>query len=166
MQCIRAKRPFPFVQTHNTFMRRRLDQQLGGFDVRTWERPMCGWIKEIREALCMSTIALAERMSISDSRAGRLERAELEDSLRLSTLRRAARALNCRLFYVFVPDEPLEDMVLRQAYAKAVEELSSAARAPRTEEGREERLETRTLELVDATRLWRMPRRTTPRQTG
>jgi predicted DNA-binding mobile mystery protein A len=142
-------------------MRRRLDQQLGGFDVRMWERPMCGWIREIREALCMSTMALAERMSISGSRAGRVERAELDDSLQLSTLRRAARALNCRLLYVFVPDEPLEDMVLRQAYAKAVEELSSVARPPRTEEGREERLEMRTLELVDTTRLWR----TTHRQT-
>jgi transcriptional regulator with XRE-family HTH domain len=114
----------------------------------------------------MSTTALAERMSISDSRAGRLERAELEDSLRLSTLRRAAEALNCRLLYVLVPEEPLEDMVLRQAYAKAVEELSSAAWPPRTEEGREEQLESRTLELVDTTRLWRMPRNITPREPG
>jgi predicted DNA-binding mobile mystery protein A len=109
----------------------------------------------MREALCMSTVALAERMSISDSRAGRLERAELEDSLRLSTLRRAAEALNCRLLYVLVPLEPLEDMVLRQAYAKAVQELSGAASPPRTEEGREEHLEARTLELVDTRGLWR-----------
>jgi predicted DNA-binding mobile mystery protein A len=137
-------------------MRRRLDQQLAGLDVQMWARPEAGWVNAIRQALCMSTLALAERMSISDSRAGRLERAELDESLRVSTLRRAAEALNCRLLYVFVPEEPLEDMVLRQAYAKAVEELSLAAAQPRDEEAREEELESRTLQFVDTTRLWRM----------
>jgi hypothetical protein len=84
----------------------------------------------------------------------------------LSTLRRAAEALNCRLFYVLVPEEPLEDMVLRQAYAKAVEELSWAAPPPRSEERTEEQMESRALELVDTARLWRMPRNPTPRETG
>lgn len=115
---------------------------------------MPGWVKTIRQALCMSTFELGQRMSISDSRAGRLEKAELGETLRLSTLRRAAGALNCRLLYVFVPEEPLEDMVFRQAYARATEEMSLST-WPRTEEHREEQLEMRTLQLVDSRGLWR-----------
>src|ERR1700739_228770 len=138
-------------------MRRRLDQQLAELDVQMWARPMSGWVRAIRKALYMSTFQLGQRMSVSDSRVSRLEKAELADSLRLSTLRRAAEALNCRLLYVFVPEEPLEDMVLRQAYSKALEELSLSASPPPKEEDREEQLESRTLELVDNRHLWSMP---------
>ncbi len=119
----------------------------------------------IRQALGMSKVEFAERMAISDSRAGRLERAEIDGSLQLSTLRRAAEAVNCRLLYVLVPNEPLEDMVFRQAFLKAVEELGipavTALDADELSEELEEELEARTLHLVDRLGLWRRhPRRT------
>jgi transcriptional regulator with XRE-family HTH domain len=99
-------------------------------------------------------------MSISASRASRLEQAEVDDSLRLSTLRRAAAALNCRLLYVLVPDEPLEDMVLRQAYRRAEEEVKLSMSDPTTASPApageiEDWLESRTLDLVDHRGLWR-----------
>jgi predicted DNA-binding mobile mystery protein A len=141
-------------------MRRQLDQRLAGLDERIGARPMCGWLKVVREALGMSTPELAARMHISASRASRLERAEVDDALQISTLRRAAAALNCRPFYVLVPDEPLEDMVLRQAYRKASEELLPSASPESawtaTEEEIEEGLEARTLELIDRRGLWRI----------
>ena len=106
----------------------------------------------------MSTVELAERMAISDTRAGRLERAEAEGSLKLSTLRRAAEALNCRLIYVLLPDEPLEDMVFRQAYRKAADELhvpaDTAFGADELNADIEEELEAHTLRLVDRQGLW------------
>jgi hypothetical protein len=107
----------------------------------------------------MSTIEMGVRLGISDSRAGRVERAELDGSLRMSTLGRAAAALDSHLLYVVLPDGPLEDLVFRQAYHRALEELSLPASVasdgtsldPETEE----QLEVRTLELVDSRGLWR-----------
>jgi predicted DNA-binding mobile mystery protein A len=108
----------------------------------------------------MSTVELGKRMDISQPRASRLERAEVEGTIRLSTLSRAAEALNCTLHYVLVPDEPLEDIVLRQADRKATleQELFEAnlrvGSDARFEEEVAEFLEVRTLELVDSRGLW------------
>jgi hypothetical protein len=85
---------------------------------------------------------------------------EIDETIRLSTLRRAAVALNCSLYYVLVPDEPLEDAVLRQAHGRAVRELINSdshpwdASDPSFEEENEGWLEARTLELVDHRGLW------------
>jgi predicted DNA-binding mobile mystery protein A len=140
-------------------MRRQLDKRLTGVEKAVGARPPEGWIRTIRKALGMSTSELAERMSISQERAWKLEQTELDDLLRLSTLRRAAEALNCRLLYVFVPEEPLEDMVLRQAARKVEEELSVAFSFHSDRDGLEEALaeevEGRALELIDRRGLWR-----------
>jgi transcriptional regulator with XRE-family HTH domain len=106
----------------------------------------------------MSTVELATRVGVSDSRAGRIERAEVDGSLRMSTMERAAVALESKFLYVVLPDDPLEDLVFRQAYFKALEELwlpasaasGSASLGPETEE----QLEIRTLELIDRLGLW------------
>jgi predicted DNA-binding mobile mystery protein A len=71
----------------------------------------------------MTTGELGQRMGISQSRISQLERSEELGSIRLDTLERAARALNCRVRYVFVPNEPLEDMVQRQARLRAQAEV-------------------------------------------
>jgi predicted DNA-binding mobile mystery protein A len=147
------------MQTYQSIMRRQLDERFAGLGDLIDKRPMDGWIKTIRRALWMSGPELARRMSISSSRASRIERAEMDDSLQLSTLRQAAAALNCRLCYVLVPVEPLEDMVLRQANRRAEEELSlrlPVAPGPTASDGEiDDWLETRTLELVDHGGLWR-----------
>jgi predicted DNA-binding mobile mystery protein A len=139
-------------------MRRKLDRRLATLDPTKWALPVGGWLRTIRQALGMSTVELAERMGISDTRAGRLERAEAQGSLKLSTLRRAAEALNCRLLYVLVPEEPLEDMVFRQAYLKAADELGVPASAAFGTDDLnadiEDELEARTLQLVDRQGLW------------
>ncbi len=108
----------------------------------------------------MSTFQLGVRMGISQSRASRLERGEVDETIRLATLRRAARALNCTLCYVLVPDEPLEDMVVHQAHHKATLELMSSSSSLRVAsdsafgEEMDDWLEARALELVDHHSLW------------
>jgi predicted DNA-binding mobile mystery protein A len=77
----------------------------------------------MRDALGMSSYQLARRMGFSPTRVRQFEREEVVGSIRLSVLRRAADALNCQLCYAFVPEEPLEDMVLRQAYLRAAQQL-------------------------------------------
>lgn len=62
-------------------------------------------------------------MEVTQTRVSQIERAEVAESIQLSTLRRAAEALNCRLVYALVPEVSLEDMVMRQAFLKAKEDL-------------------------------------------
>jgi predicted DNA-binding mobile mystery protein A len=79
-------------------------------------------VKAIREALGMSEFELAQRMGMSQPGVNRLQRAEVDESIKLSTLRRAGAALNCDLVYYLSPKEPLETMVWRQAFVKAAED--------------------------------------------
>ncbi len=101
----------------------------------------------MRDALGMSSPELAARLGITHSRVSQLERAELRGAIQLSTLERIARAMGCEIRYVLVPQEPLVDMVYRQARTKAV------AQAKGEEDG--ELLEARTYQLIDSLGLWR-----------
>jgi predicted DNA-binding mobile mystery protein A len=105
--------------------RRALDRRLAGLDEAIGFPPGRGWIRTIRDALGMTTFDLATRMGRSQPRASQLERAEMNGSIKLGSLQRAAAAMQCRLFYVFVPEEPLVSIVRRQARAKATAELES-----------------------------------------
>jgi predicted DNA-binding mobile mystery protein A len=78
----------------------------------------------MRDALGMSSYQLAKRMGVSQTRIRQFEGAEGDGSIRLATLRRAAEAMDCRLVYGLVPTAPLEEVVLRRAYLKAVSQLS------------------------------------------
>lgn len=84
--------------------RKQLDKRLNfvrSTDALT--RPPRGWIKAIREALGMTTAQIARRMGVSQPRAVEIEKAEKTGAITLDTLERAARAMDCRLVYAFVP---------------------------------------------------------------
>lgn len=87
--------------------------------------PRSGWIRAIRDALGMSTSELARRMGLSKARVSQIERGERERTITLDTLERAAEALGCRVEYVLVPREPLDDLVWAQAKAKARAEMAA-----------------------------------------
>ncbi len=87
--------------------------------------PRSGWIRAIRDALGMSTSELARRMGLSKARVGQIEKGEREHTITLDTLERAAEALGCRVEYVLVPREPLDDLVWAQAKAKARAEIAA-----------------------------------------
>lgn len=116
----------------------------------------------------MSAVELGVRMSIGQSRASALERAELSGSIRLSTLIRAAEALHCELVYALVPDGfLLEDIVWRQAFHKASEKLG--ADLDEGDHGEEaesflaialsEQVEALAFDLIDRRGLWAESRR-------
>ena len=77
----------------------------------------------IRRALGMTERQLAERLGVTQPAVHRLEKSEADETIRLNTLRRAAEALDCSLFYVLVPRQPLEDMVSERARTLARQEL-------------------------------------------
>jgi predicted DNA-binding mobile mystery protein A len=87
-------------------------------------RPPRGWIKAIREALGMTTAQLAGRMGFSQPRAVEIEKAEKAGAITLDTLERAARAMDCKLVYAFVPRKSLQELVAERARAVAKKRLS------------------------------------------
>jgi predicted DNA-binding mobile mystery protein A len=149
------------MRHHRAAIRRTLDERLTRIEAAIGVQPDQGWVRAIRDALGMSSYVLAKRMNLSPARVRQFEYAELDGSIRLATLRRVAEALNCRVVYFFLPNEPLEDMVHRQAYEKAATELGVWGRAdplsgdpdlvPRD---RADELEDLTLHFVDHRDLW------------
>ena len=147
--------------------RRRLDQRLVGLDLG--QRPPRGWVRAIREALGMTTAELAQRMGLTQSRVSQIERSEELGSIRLDTLERAAQALNCQVRYVFVPNEPLEEMVQRQARLRAQAEVDAVTHTMALEDQVPEPgvLDSLVQEMaerfVDERHLWEQPNAPAPR---
>jgi predicted DNA-binding mobile mystery protein A len=147
--------------------RRRLDQRLVGLDLG--QRPPRGWIRAIREALGMTTAELSQRMGLTQSRVSQIERSEELGSIRLDTLERAAQALNCQVRYVLVPNEPLEEMVQRQARLRAQAEVDAVTHTMALEDQVPEPdvLDALVKEMaerfVDERHLWERPKAPAPR---
>jgi predicted DNA-binding mobile mystery protein A len=147
--------------------RRRLDQRLVGLDLG--QRPPRGWVRAIREALGMTTAELGQRMGLTQSRVSQIERSEELGSIRLDTLERAAQALNCQVRYVFVPNEPLEAMVQRQARLRAQAEVDAVTQTMALEDQVPEPgvLDALVKEMaerfVDERHLWERPNAPAPR---
>jgi len=84
----------------------------------------------------MSSAELAKRMGVSQSTVADLERSEERASIGIDSLRRAAEALDCDLFYALVPRTSLDAAVRAQARRKAVRYLSPIAHHMRLEDQR------------------------------
>lgn len=107
--------------------RRQLDKRLKLLENSdTLIRPPKGWLRAVREALGMTAQQLADRLGISQPRVLAIEKAEVNGSITLRTLERAAQALDCRLVYALVPREPLEQLVEKRASDLARRRLRSA----------------------------------------
>lgn len=115
--------------------RKHLDGRLAHVrEVAREPRPPQGWIRAIRESLGMSTAELARRMGVVQSRVSSIEQAEARGTIRLDTLERAARALECELAYFIVPRTTLDLMAREQARRKAEASLRSISHQMRLED--------------------------------
>ena len=83
--------------------RYKFDAYLGRLHRATRNQPERVWIREVREALEINAKELAKRMGIRQSTLSALERSEAAGGIKLSNLRKAAEAMNCRLVYAIVP---------------------------------------------------------------
>lgn len=123
--------------------------------------PRSGWVRAIRDALGMSLSDLGQRMGVSAQTVQSLEKSEQSERAQLSTLRRAAAAMDCTLVYGFLPNSSLQQTVNTQAeliydtqaapamHTMALED--QAAELPAS--ARKALLE----KLVDGGRLWNRP---------
>jgi predicted DNA-binding mobile mystery protein A len=90
--------------------------------IASLEAPRSGWIKSIRQALGMTAAQLAKRLRTSPQSVLALEKREAAGSITLATLEKAARALDCQMRVVFIPNRGIEESVSRRAMERAREE--------------------------------------------
>ncbi len=108
----------------------------------------------------MTSADLANRMGVIQQTVPDLERSEMQDSIKLGTLRRVADALDCDLEYFLVPRTSLDESVRRQAHLKATRILRNVSHHSRLEdqsvsaEDAAAQLEELAESLVDRRGLW------------
>ena len=133
--------------------RRQLDAKLqGATAIREFAAAQRSWIRTIRTALGMSADQLGKRLGMSQQGVSDLERREANGTITLAKLGEAAHALGCDAVVVFVPREPLEEIVQRQARAKAKAERNRLVHTMRLE-AQESGVEA-ALDPVKASREW------------
>lgn len=85
-------------------------------------RPHIGWIKAIRTSIGMSLEQLGEKLGITKQSVQNLEKREAEGAITIKALDDAARALDMKLVYGFVPIEgSIEKMIEKKAKSLATE---------------------------------------------
>jgi predicted DNA-binding mobile mystery protein A len=97
-------------------------------------RPAKGWLRAIRDALGMTGAQMGRRLGISQPSVTGVEQAEVNGSITLHTLQRAAEALGCRLVYALVPEKPLADVVRERAELIAAREADAVEHTMRLED--------------------------------
>ena len=113
----------------NVLLQRQMDKKLlkikGLLEIST--PPHKGWIQAISQALGMPGTILAKRMKIAQPTLAKMQKAEASGSITLSSLEKAAEALECRLMYVLIPKTSLKETIKTRATKvakKMVEEVS------------------------------------------
>ena len=84
-------------KTYRWLQLRQADKQLKPWIVRQMlPRPAGGWIQAIRESLGMTAVALARRLNMRSSSVHKFERAEVDESISIASLRKVAAAPRLR----------------------------------------------------------------------
>jgi predicted DNA-binding mobile mystery protein A len=141
--------------------RRSLDRALAPFRKAPHRAPPRGWIRALRDALGMTAEQLGERMGVKQPSVQRLELSEAEGTIQLSSLRKAAEALDCEVVYALVPRRTLRETYEAAALKVARRELGLVGHTMALEdqatfdEDDEERLKRFIAEELDPRELWR-----------
>jgi predicted DNA-binding mobile mystery protein A len=78
--------------------------------------PTAGWLRAIRQALCLRAEDIARDIGLSPKMVFQLERSEAKKTITLARLETLARAMHCDLVYAIVPwDRSLEDRAAEMA---------------------------------------------------
>lgn len=139
--------------------REALDRRLVPMQPATqYARPRLGWIRAIRDALGMSAADVALRMGISGASVRSLEEKEMTGGIRLSSLQRAAEAMDCTLVYAFIPNTSLDATVRRQAQRVLDEQMGRTRQTMALEaqggDMRSSAIDVQLQAIIDSARLW------------
>ncbi|RWG81691.1 mobile mystery protein A [Mesorhizobium sp.] len=125
--------------------------------------PPKGWVRAIRDSIGMTGVQLAARLGVRPQTIEAIEKSEASGSIQLSTLRRAAEAMDCTLVYALVPNNSLEDAVYQRARKIAIRALQRVAHTMRLEAqetgdaGMEARIEAYIRDVLKDRDLWKEP---------
>jgi predicted DNA-binding mobile mystery protein A len=109
----------------NKLIRKQLDKKLKKLKpLLKLSMPSGGWINAIREGLGMTLEDLGNRVDLDRARIYRIEQAEVNGDVKLSTLKKMADGLGLKFVYGFVPEQDLEEVVHEQARKIAKKRLS------------------------------------------
>lgn len=86
--------------------------------------PRTGWVRSIRTALGMTAAQLGRRLGVTPQAVLDTEKREATGDVTLTQLRKVADALECELFYAFVPRGSLAETVRDRARTIAIEEVA------------------------------------------
>lgn len=100
---------------------KQLNDTIGQYHILTnTSLPANGWINAIRNSLGMSARSLGVRIGLSQPRIALIEKGEVDGSISIKTLEKAAQGLGCRVVIALVPEEgSLQRMRETQALKKA-----------------------------------------------
>ncbi|MEM6896093.1 MAG: mobile mystery protein A [Pseudomonadota bacterium] len=105
--------------------RERLDARLATLKpIERFQVPTKGWVRAIRDALGMSGAQLGKRLGVKAQSIADLEKSEIQGTIQLNTLRRAAAAMDCVVVYALVPRSTLVETVENRAREIARKELA------------------------------------------
>jgi len=110
----------------------------------------------------MSTAQLARRLGMKQPSVIAMEKSEAKGTIQMSTLRKAAAAMDCVVVYALVPRRPLEVTVRSRARALLMERKEAVAHSMALEgqatrrRGGEARV-SEFLRVTDPARLWDEP---------
>ena len=141
--------------------RRELDRKFDAANIGPIRaRPRGGWIRAIRAGLGMSQEALAARLHIAKPSLAKLEKNELNDTISIGKLAEVARAMDCELVYVLVPNSSLDRTVQKQAEQVAARTLAYVDTTMGLEDQsvghdhRAEQLAAQARKVIEANRQW------------
>lgn len=104
------------MSTKKTKLQRdQLDRRFVSIRALPLSSPPSGWIKALRESLGLSASQLAKRLGLPRQNLSRIEKGEKDGSITVATLKKVADALSCDLHIVFVPRQPLQEIVNNRA---------------------------------------------------
>jgi len=114
-------------------IQRSIDRATLPFKNSSLSTPHEGWIRRVRLSLGMSQVELARILKINQRSLHQLEVSEALKNIRLSSLERAAEALDCELVYAFVPRNSIESQYEAQARKMAREQIAAVEHNMRLE---------------------------------
>ena len=96
-------------------------------------KPAGGWIRAVRRALGLSTVALGSRLGLAQQTIAQLEANEKVETITLASLRRVASALDAELVYAIVPRKSLRQTITQQARKVAADRIAPVAHSMKLE---------------------------------
>jgi predicted DNA-binding mobile mystery protein A len=114
---------------------RQLSEKLSrAAEMKSLEPPRGGWLRAIRTALEMPQDYVARRLGVSQAAVAKYEMGEKDGSIQLTSLRKAADAMDCDLVYALIPRGSLETIRWNRAKDVAKRTINAVAQTMKLEQ--------------------------------